>query len=102
MNKRLVFLGVLLASICFLYLLWEPLACAAKIRVLSGKVVAVYPVFGNKGVMGVRSKGHLYYIHTGVKTRFHPPRWPLPRDWVRVHYIIDARGYYRAYDVYIF
>jgi hypothetical protein len=50
------------------------------------------PVFGNKGLMT---------IYTGAKTSFHPPHWPITGDWVRVRYIIDREGYYRAYDVYI-
>jgi len=74
---------------------------AAKIRVVSGRVQGIYPVFGSKGSMTIESNDKLYTIYTGVKTRFHPPRWPLIGDWVKVRYIIDRKGYYRAYDVYI-
>jgi hypothetical protein len=74
---------------------------AAKIRIVSGKVTAIYPVFGSKGSLTITSNKKIYTIYTGVKTRFHPPRWPVVGDWVRVRYIIDRRGYYSAYDIYI-
>jgi hypothetical protein len=74
---------------------------AAKIRIVSGKVTAIYPVFGSKGSLTISSHKKIYTIYTGVKTNFHPPRWPVVGDWVRVRYIIDQKGYYRAYDIYI-
>ena len=49
----------------------------------------------------IESNKKIYTIYTGVKTNFHPPRWPVRGDWVRVRYIIDRKGYYRAYDIYI-
>ena len=74
---------------------------AAKIRIVSGKVTAIYPIFGSKGSLTISSNQKIYTIYTGVKTNFHPPRWPIVGDWVRVRYIIDREGYYRAYDIYI-
>ena len=72
---------------------------AATVRVLSGKVQDIYPIFGNKGSITIVSNNKIYTIYTGAKTRFHPPRWPIPGDWVKVRYIIDRKGYYRAYDI---
>ena len=74
---------------------------AAKIRIVSGKVTAIYPIFGSKGSLTISSNEKIYTIYTGIKTNFHPPRWPIVGDWVRVRYIIDRKGYYRAYDIYI-
>jgi hypothetical protein len=74
---------------------------AQKVRIVSGKVTAIYPVFGSKGSLTITSNKKIYTIYTGVKTKFHPPRWPVVGDWVRVRYIIDRRGYYSAYDIYI-
>jgi len=68
---------------------------------VSGKVTAIYPVFGSKGSLTITSNKKIYTVYTGVKTNFHPPRWPVVGDWVRVRYIIDRKGYYRAYDIYI-
>ena len=74
---------------------------AAQIRIVSGKVTAIYPIFGSKGSLTISSNEKIYTIYTGIKTNFHPPRWPVVDDWVRVRYIIDLKGYYRAYDIYI-
>jgi hypothetical protein len=74
---------------------------AATMRIVSGKVKVIYPVFGNKGSMTIAANSKIYTIYTGAKTDFHPPRWPIAGDRVRVRYIIDREGYYRAYDIYI-
>lgn len=94
---------VLVLFVCSLmsFVVWNSPVHAAKIRIVSGKVQGIHPVFGSKGSMTIESNDKIYTIYTGVKTRFHPPRWPVVGDWVRVRYIIDRKGYYRAYDVYI-
>jgi hypothetical protein len=74
---------------------------AQEVKIVSGRVTAIYPIFGSKGSLTIESNKKIYTIYTGVKTNFHPPRWPVVGDWVRVRYIIDRRGYYRAYDIYI-
>jgi hypothetical protein len=92
---------VILTGIFISLVAGQTSAQAASVRIVSGRVQAIYPVFGSKGSMTVESHGKIYTIYTGIKTNFHPPRWPIVGDWVRIRYIIDSKGYYRAYDVYI-
>ena len=99
--KRKTALLVLVLFTCSVIFLIAGNASAAKVRIISGKVTAIYPVFGSKGSLTIESNKKIYTIYTGVKTNFHPPRWPVRGDWVRVRYIIDRKGYYRAYDIYI-
>jgi hypothetical protein len=100
-RKTALFVLVLMACSVVSLIAADTTAYAAKIRIVSGKVTAIHPVFGSKGSLTIESNKKIYTIYTGVKTNFHPPRWPIVGDWVRVRYIIDRRGYYRAYDVYI-
>ena len=103
MRKGIIAILVLtlITTIFISLVVGETSAQAASVRIVSGRVQAIYPVFGSKGSMTVESNDKIYTIYTGIKTNFHPPRWPIAGDWVRIRYIIDSRGYYRAYDVYI-
>jgi hypothetical protein len=92
---------VIVMSSCIFLVGGQNSVQAASVRIVSGRVQAIYPVFGSKGSMTVESNDKIYTIYTGIKTNFHPPRWPIAGDWVRIRYIIDPKGYYRAYDVYI-
>jgi hypothetical protein len=102
MKKRMAWfvLIVFTCSVISLIVLNNPVQ-AQETRIVSGKVTAIYPVFGSKGSLTIKSNKKIYTIYTGIKTNFHPPRWPVVGDWVRVRYIIDPKGYYRAYDIYI-
>jgi hypothetical protein len=102
MKRKIALLVVMLfaCSVISLIVLNNPVH-AQKVRIVSGKVTAIYPVFGSKGSLTITSNKKIYTIYTGIKTKFHPPRWPVVGDWVRVRYIIDRRGYYSAYDIYI-
>jgi hypothetical protein len=99
-NIALLVVMVFTCAVISLIVLNNPVY-AQKVRIVSGKVTAIYPVFGSKGSLTISSNKKIYTIYTGVKTNFHPPRWPVVGDWVRVRYIIDRKGYYRAYDIYI-
>ena len=102
MKKKIALLGLILFtySMISLIVLNNP-AHAQEVRIVSGEVTAIYPIFGSKGSLTLQSNEKIYTIYTGIKTNFHPPRWPVVGDWVRVRYIIDRKGYYRAYDIYI-
>ena len=99
-RTALLILILFMCSVISLIVLNNPVH-AQKVRIVSGKVTAIYPIFGSKGSLTINSNEKIYTIYTGIKTNFHPPRWPVVGDWVRVRYIIDRRGYYRAYDIYI-
>ena len=102
MRKRIaILMFVFFACSLMSLIVWSNSVQAQTIEIVSGKVQAIYPVFGYKGSLTIESDDKIYTIYTGVRTTFHPPHWPVPGDWVRVRYIIDRRGYYRAYDVYI-
>ena len=102
MRKKMTLLLFVFFLCSSIYLIvWNTPVHAQTIEILSGRVEAIYPVFGYKGSMTIESDDKIYTIYTGIRTVFHPPHWPVPGDWVRVRYIIDRRGYYRAYDVYI-
>jgi hypothetical protein len=103
MKRKMVLLVVVLfaCSMVSLIAVDTNTVYAAKVRIVSGKVTAIYPIFGSKGSLTISSDKKIYTIYTGIKTNFHPPRWPVVGDWVRVRYIIDQKGYYRAYDIYI-
>jgi hypothetical protein len=96
----MVILVLFTCSLISLIVLHNPVD-AQEVRIVSGRVTAIYPIFGSKGSLTIESNEKIYTIYTGVKTNFHPPRWPVVGDWIRVRYIIDRRGYYRAYDIYI-
>ena len=102
MKQRIaILMFVFFACSLMSLIVWSNPVRAQTIEIVSGKVQAIYPVFGYKGSLTIESDDKIYTIYTGVRTAFHPPHWPVPGDWVRVRYIIDRRGYYRAYDVYI-
>lgn len=103
MKRKIALLGLVLiaCSVVSLIAADTNTVYAAKIRIVSGKVTAIYPIFGSKGSLTINSNQKIYTIYTGVKTNFHPPRWPVVGDWVKARYIIDQKGYYRAYDIYI-
>jgi hypothetical protein len=96
----MVILVLFTCSLISLIVLCNPVR-AQEVSIVSGRVTAIYPIFGSKGSLTIESNKKIYTIYTGVKTNFHPPHWPVVGDWVRVRYIIDRRGYYRAYDIYI-
>lgn len=96
----MVILVLFACSLISLVVLNNPVN-AQQVRIVNGRVTAIYPIFGSKGSLTIESNEKIYTIYTGVKTNFHPPRWPVVGDLVRVRYIIDRRGYYRAYDIYI-
>lgn len=100
-SKMALLVAVLVACSVISLVVEDTSVHAAKIRIVSGKVTAIYPIFGSKGSLTISSDEKIYTIYTGIKTNFHPPRWPIVGDWVRVRYIIDRKGYYRAYDIYI-
>ena len=102
MKRKIALLGLILftCSMISLIVLNNP-AYAQEVRIVSGEVTAIYPIFSSKGSLTLKSNEKIYTIYTGIKTNFHPPRWPVVGDWVRVRYIIDRKGYYRAYDIYI-
>ncbi len=99
--KRKIALLVLVLFTCSVIFLIVGDTFAADVRIVSGRVTAIYPIFGSKGSLTIESNEKIYTIYTGVKTNFHPPRWPVRDDWARVRYIIDRKGHYRAYDIYI-
>lgn len=102
MKRKIALLALVLFVCSFIFLIaGDNSVHAAKIIIMSGTVKGIYPVFGNKGSMTIASHERIYRIYTGVKTDFHPPRWPVPGEWVKIRYIIDSEGYYRAYDIYI-
>jgi len=102
MKRKIALLGLILFTCSMISLIvLNNHAHAQEVRIVSGEVTAIYPIFGSKGSLTLKSNEKIYTIYTGIKTNFHPPRWPVVGDWVRVRYIIDRKGYYRAYDIYI-
>jgi hypothetical protein len=101
MKKKTALLALVIFACSLILLIVEDTSHAAQIKIVSGKVTAIYPIFGSKGSLTIKANQKIYTIYTGVKTNFHPPRWPVVGDWVRARYIIDRKGYYSAYDIYI-
>ena len=99
--KRRIVMVILVLFACSLisFIVLSNPVHAQQVKIVSGKVTAIYPIFGSKGSLTIESNEKIYTIYTGVRTNFHPPRWPAVGELVRVRYIIDRRGYYRAYDI---